>query len=190
MAMACAPPPVLLLSNSLAFPAARSPYLSSPPNRSLSIVCNSGGSGCCGGNGSSGGGSSGGGGSCSSHGKNSLSNLGKEFEHLVATNTLLEFEKEYISAPVRPSFRQCYFFIIRSSNGKKVRIDFVSQWPSFFHPHQWWWRKIASFSVSFFFLHQWWWRKKSYCLWTSFFLIDEDTNKRYQLACLWISFSS
>ncbi|KAI5077375.1 hypothetical protein GOP47_0007199 [Adiantum capillus-veneris] len=69
--------------------------------RSLRVVCHSDpAGGCCGGSGSGSSSSSESGSSCSSHGKNSLSNLGKEFEHLVATNTLLEFEKEYVAAPM------------------------------------------------------------------------------------------
>lgn len=76
--------------------------------KSLLVTCHnsapSSGSGsgaggsCCGGSGSSK--SSGGG--CGSHGKaaSSLANVGKEFEHMVATSTLLEFEKNYVSKPM------------------------------------------------------------------------------------------
>eukprot|EP00250_Pteridium_aquilinum_P006138 c16111_g1_i1 orf=187-693(+) len=81
-------------SSSCSFAAGR------PRRRLRHVVCQSeSGGSCCGGSGNS---SSGGGsGGCSSHGKNSLSNLGKEFEHMVAANTLLEFEKNYISAPMQ-----------------------------------------------------------------------------------------
>jgi len=69
------------------------------------VICHSeSGGGCCGGSGSSSSGStsssSSSSGGCGSHGKKSLGNLGKEFEHLVATNTLLEFEKDYNLKPM------------------------------------------------------------------------------------------
>ncbi|MCO5591613.1 hypothetical protein L7F22_045602 [Adiantum nelumboides] len=75
------------------------PNLKRALRRSLHVVCHSEpAGGCCGGNGSSS--ISGSGSSCSSHGKSSLANLGKEFEQLVGVNTLLEFEKDYVAAPM------------------------------------------------------------------------------------------
>ncbi|GLJ23818.1 hypothetical protein SUGI_0452010 [Cryptomeria japonica] len=70
------------------------------------IVANSASNGgsCCGGSGSGSGSSSSSssGGSCSSHSKSSdLSNVGKEFEAMVARATLTEFEKEYNTSEMK-----------------------------------------------------------------------------------------
>lgn len=89
----------------------RSPHL---------VICHSeSGGGCCGGSGNSSGGS----GSCSSHGKSSLANLGKEFEHMVATNTLLEFEKDYISAPMEGKITRDIMNTVMDTNPEESPVE-------------------------------------------------------------------